>query len=268
MLLVALDAYRAFEGKDISDQPQVQRLFRTLRPVMSGVFRTVEGVAAIDLEYPVMGLNGECTGSVSVIFQPWVLIDRTVRDRVAGLPVEIWAMQPDGMIIYDADPQEVGKMLFTDPVYRPFPELLQLGEGIAAEPAGQGAYSYFETGTSRVVHKDAWWISVGLHGTVWRVVSVHPSQGTGGARVAQTTPFSMEALHALGRNAELVQAVSQGDQKRAMARLQEAAETHSGIYSLSFVDAEAIDRFGYPRENSLFQVDLRPRRKPGPFRGY
>jgi hypothetical protein len=262
MLLVAPDAYRSFEGKDISDQPQVRRLFRTQRPVMSDVFRTVEGVAAIDLEHPVMGPNGECTGSVSIIFQPWVLIERCVGDRVAGLPVEIWAMQPDGMIIYDADSQEVGKMLFTDPEYRPFPELLELGKRIAAEPEGQGAYSYFKAGTSQVVYKEAWWVSVGLHGMVWRLVSVHPSQRTGAAPNAKGGPFSTDALRVLARDPALIQAISRGDEERAMACLQEAAETHSGIYSLSFVDADAVNRFGYPRENSLFQVDLRQQSDP------
>jgi len=42
-----------------------------------------------------------------------------------------------------------------------------------------------------------------------------------------------------------------------MERLQQTAMTHTDIYSLSFIDSRAVNRFGYPRENSLFDVDLR-----------
>ncbi len=181
MLLVEPPRYRSFEGKDISGQEQIKTLLRTRQPVMSRVFRTVEGVEAVDLEYPVIGPDGKYRGSVSAIFQPWELIGKWVRDMVAGMPVEIWAMQPDGSIIYDANPDEAGRMLFTDPNYQPFPELLQLGRQIAAEPEGHGSYSYFKAGTSQVIRKNAWWISITLHGMAWRLVSIHPADSPSGA---------------------------------------------------------------------------------------
>jgi hypothetical protein len=47
MLLVEPAQYRSVEGTDIGGQEQVQTLLRTRKPVMSRVFRTVEGVAAV-----------------------------------------------------------------------------------------------------------------------------------------------------------------------------------------------------------------------------
>jgi hypothetical protein len=257
MLLVEPAPYRSVEGTDISGQEHIQALLRTRQPVMSRVFRTVEGVPAVDIEHPVIRADGHYLGSVSAIFQPWVLIGKCVNDLVAGMPVEIWAMQPDGMIIYDADPHEVGRMLFSDPLYQPFPELLQLGRRIAAEAEGSGSYSYFKAGTHDLVQKDAWWVSVTLHDTVWRLVSIHPAKASNMASSAGARPFSRDALHALAREASLIHALARGDQERAMSRFQQVVMAHNDVYSLSFIDARAVNRFGYPRENSLFDVDLR-----------
>jgi len=257
MLLVEPSAYRSVEGTNISDQEQIQTLLRTRQPVMSRVFRTVEGVPAVDIEHPVMHADGRYLGSVSAIFQPWALIGTCVNDLISGMPVEIWAMQPDGMIIYDEDPHEVGRILFSDPLYQPFPELVQLGRRIAAEAEGSGSYSYYKAGTHDRVQKDAWWVSVTLHGTAWRLVSVHPAKASTVGATAPATPFSRDALHALAREPSLVRALARGDQEGAMALFQQVVMAHNDVYSLSFVDAGAVNRFGYPRENSLLDVDLR-----------
>jgi len=253
MLLVEPPRYRSFEGRDISGQEQIKTLVRTRQPVMSRVFQTVEGVQAVDLEYPVIAPNGKYQGSVSAIFQPWVLIEYRVRDLVAGMPVEIWAMQLDGSVIYDADPDEVARVLFTDPKYQPFPQLLKLGRRIAVEPQGRGSYSYFEAGSSRLICKNAWWVSLGLHGTVWRLVSIHPAEEApaGGAAV-----FSRQALRSLAKDPALIAALAREDRESALQRLRQVALTHTGVYSLSWIDARGVNRFGYPVQNSLFEVDL------------
>jgi len=257
MLLVEPAPYRSVEGTDISGQEQIQTLLHTRQPVMSRVFRTVEGVAAVDVEHPVISTDGRYLGSVSAIFQPWVLIGKCVNHLIAGIPVEIWAMQPDGMIIFDADRHEVGRMLFSDPLYQPYPKLLQLGRRIAAEPEGSGSYSFFKAGTDDMVQKDASWVSLTLHGMEWRLVSVHPAESAGMAPSAGTRPFSRDALHALASEAALIQVLARGEQEKAMTRLKQVAMAHKDIYSLSFIDAGAVSRFGYPRENSFFNVDLR-----------
>lgn len=262
MLLVEPAPYRSFEGTDISGQEQIQTILRTRQPVMSRVFRTVEGVPAVDAEHPVISTDGRYLGSVSAIFQPWVLIGKCMHDLIAGMPVEIWAMQPDGMIIYDADRHEVGRMLFTDPLYQPFPELLQMGRRIAAEPEGSGSYSYFKAGTDDVVQKDAWWVSLTMHGMAWRLVSVHSAEISDVASSSRARSFSRDALHALACEAALIQALARGKQERAMNRFQQVAMTHRDIYSLSFIDAGAVSRFGYPRRNSFFDVDLRKQTDP------
>ena len=64
MLLVEPAQYCSVEGTDIGGQEQVQTLLCTRKPVMSRVFRTVEGVAAVDMEHPVIGSDGKYLGSL------------------------------------------------------------------------------------------------------------------------------------------------------------------------------------------------------------
>lgn len=235
MLQVEPSPYRSFEGSDISDQEQIKTLMRTRKPVMSRVFQTVEGVAAIDLEHPVIGSDGTYRGSVSVIFQPWVLIGTCVHDLVAGMPVGTWAMQPDGTIIYDADSKEVGRILFTDPKYRRFAELLRLGRRIAAQSEGDGSYSYFNAATSRVIRKNAWWVSLSLHGTAWRLAIIHPAQPADRALRAGAPPFSRQALGVLAEQPALIQALAQGVRASALKLLRQTAD-HPHRHLQPFLD--------------------------------
>ena len=83
-----------------------------------------------------------------------------------------WAMQTDGLILYDPDPEEVGRNLFQDPLYKPYVQLLSLGERIASERSGSGVYEFLGPGLTDPVVKSASWATVGLHGTEWRLVVV------------------------------------------------------------------------------------------------
>jgi hypothetical protein len=81
-------------------------------------------------------------------------------------------MATDGLIHYDPDPEEVGRNLFTDPLYAPYVQLLVLGERIASEKSGTGTYEFLGPGLVDPVVKRAWWATVGLHGAEWRMVVV------------------------------------------------------------------------------------------------
>ena len=82
-------------------------------------------------------------------------------------------MQPDGMIIYDDDPEEIGKMLFTDPAYADFESLLSLGHEISEKSSGEGEYVFHLRNGSDKILKSGNWDTVSLYGREWRVVLVH-----------------------------------------------------------------------------------------------
>jgi hypothetical protein len=183
MVTVEPASYRQHEGADISGQVQVRRLWETGKPVLSGVFTAVEGFAAVDAEYPVSTPEGRRLGSVSVLFRPETLLGRIIPPLVQGPPpsgaareeggYQIWVMDAGGHILYDVDPPEIGQNLFTSPLYRPYPDLIELGRRIARLPAGEGVYAFPEDSPGRaVVTKQAHWLSVSLYGTPWRLVAV------------------------------------------------------------------------------------------------
>jgi len=164
--------YKKFAGADISKQEQIIRLQKERKPVIGSVFRAVEGVEAVDFEYPVFLPSGKFAGSVSVLFRPEVVIGLSIRKAASHVPVEIWAMQTDGRIIYDNDPDEIGRMLFTDPLYRPYTSLLELGKKITTEKEGTGEYVFLTKGLKETVKKNVVWKTVEMHGMQWRLVAV------------------------------------------------------------------------------------------------
>ena len=96
------------------------------------------------------------------------------------MPVDIRVMQPDGTIIYDANPDKIGRSLFADPDYQSFPEPLKVARKIAAEREGHGSYSCYKTGTNQETLEDAWWITLTFHGMSWRLVEIHPGEAPAG----------------------------------------------------------------------------------------
>jgi hypothetical protein len=93
------------------------------------------------------------------------------KPLVKGKDIEIIAIQLDGLNVYDTDKSQIGKNLFTDPMYQPYADLQALGKQIVAGTTGTGSYSFPATGGGQVVRKQVYWMTVGLHETAWRLVS-------------------------------------------------------------------------------------------------
>lgn len=172
MLTVEPAEYASAEGSDISDQEQIRQLAATQKPVMSGVFATVEGVNATDLEHPVFAPSGAFNGSASLLFRPTVLLAIAIQDALAGESAEVFVMDTDGLVLYDRDAAEIGTYTFSDPIYADNSELLAVAKRMQTEPEGTGSYTFAAEGSSTLVRKEILWTSVGLHGTEWRVVAV------------------------------------------------------------------------------------------------
>ena len=153
MVTIEPAPYRHHEGKNIGGQEQVKRIIRTRRPVLSDVFRAVEGFEAADAEYPVITPEGKFIGSVSLLFKPETFLGDLIAPLVKATPVDIWAMEKGGRILYDIDTPQIGLNLFSAPLYRPYAELLGLGRRIAASPEGNGAYRFMRGPAKRVVKK-------------------------------------------------------------------------------------------------------------------
>jgi polar amino acid transport system substrate-binding protein len=167
------------EGADISSQEHIAHVLKTKTPTFSKQFLLVEGYNGTALAYPVFSPQGEFLGGISTIIEPDKLLNAVVApklhfdisNRSNITDYSFWLMHLDGLIAYDRDTSQIGKNLFEDPLYKPYPSLLDLGHRIVAERSGHGYYSFQVTeGNKMVVTKESYWTTAGLHGREWRLV--------------------------------------------------------------------------------------------------
>ncbi|HWQ18625.1 MAG TPA: hypothetical protein VN455_02530 [Methanotrichaceae archaeon] len=167
------------EGADISSQEHIAHVLKAKTPTLSNQLLLVEGYNGTALAYPVFSAQGEFMGGISAIIEPDRLLNEMVapqlhfnaHNRSNITDYSFWLMHLDGLIAYDRDASQIGKYLFVDPLYRPFPSLLELGHRIADERSGHGYYSFLVTeGNKSVVTKESYWTTAGLHGREWRLI--------------------------------------------------------------------------------------------------
>lgn len=173
LLAVQPSNYSDIIGEDITDQEQNIEMHQTMRPAVSNLIQLVEGFPGIVMVAPIFNSNGLFIGSISIVFLPYELIHPIVKDSVQGI-YTIYALQKNGTLIYD-DSSEQGKNVFTDEEYQGYTELQAFIHNVVNTQSGYGMYSYFDDlAPSRpLVNKEAFWTTIGIHNTEWRLVIAH-----------------------------------------------------------------------------------------------
>jgi hypothetical protein len=164
MVTVEPAAWRTAEGADISSQEQVIVLRNTRQPILSRVFRSVEGFDAVDLEYPVFSPERGFIGSVSMLIRPEHLLERALGKERNVVRV----IQEDGRVLFSPDRTEIGKMLPPEAGARLADRFFSSGAEEKAVCSGPDGCSEPES-----VRAD-----VRLHGTLWQLV-INPRAATG-----------------------------------------------------------------------------------------
>jgi hypothetical protein len=266
IVVVEPEAYRSFKNFNIRQQEHIKLLLQIQQPVLSQAFRAVEGFDAVDLAWPVFSSEGNLIGLVGMLIRPKSFLSTFIAPEVQGFPIDVWVMQTDGRILYDPDVEEIGRNLFEDPLYQPFTQLRSLGKKIAVESSGSDHYEFFGCGLIKEVKKKASWVTVGLHGTEWRLVVIQVVVGDFSAAKRGLPELGLisedEALRRLARDPNLLQAMAAGDKETCMCIFRHYYEDYLGIYSIQWADASGINRFGYPEENSLTDYDFHAQRTP------
>ncbi|MFA5512273.1 MAG: hypothetical protein WC313_07465 [Candidatus Kapaibacterium sp.] len=161
------EEYKESEGTDISEQSHVVQLFETKQRVISNIFWLVEGYHAIVMESPIIK-DDKCVGSISPIFKPHELIGSLTTEIQATGVDDFWVMDDTGYIIYDTDPFQIGRNIFTDSLYADFPTLHTATSIILAGESGKTEYSFLSKEKDKTVHKDVWWRTSDYYGTKWK----------------------------------------------------------------------------------------------------
>lgn len=163
--------YRKHEGADISKQEAIVKMRKTQKPGLGNLFSSVEGIQSVDIEYPVFSAGGKFLGSVSMLVKQDELIRSVAATVEAESGVQCWVMQKDGLILYETDPTQRGLNLFSDPLYKDYPELVALGRRMVKQREGTGFYTFLIHGTKNVVRKQAAWKTVRFMSNDWVVVA-------------------------------------------------------------------------------------------------
>ncbi|NLN59725.1 MAG: hypothetical protein GX147_03265 [Deltaproteobacteria bacterium] len=161
--------YRNFENVDISAQGHMTAMLKNPMPIFSGSFKSVEGFSAVVLMRPLYEKK-KFAGCVNVLIRPELVIEPLLKKSNVPADYELWVMQTDGTIIYDQDKEEIGKRLFSDPLYAEYKSLLALGEKIAGVSFGEGQYIFPASQSEEKIVKHVVWETIGLHNREWRVV--------------------------------------------------------------------------------------------------
>lgn len=162
--------YKEFEGVDRSDQPYAIELLKTKKPAMSDVYHSTEGMNAISIGYPIFSSTGELQGAVRMLIRHEAFLKPLVGEK----PCDIWVMQPNGLLVYDKDPEQVGLNIFSDSMFKPFDDLIAFSKTVALSKTGAGSYKFYTEGLKdkTLAEKIAAWDTAGLYGTEWRVVAM------------------------------------------------------------------------------------------------
>jgi hypothetical protein len=172
MVSVMPEEYKKYKGADISDQEQVKQLMTTRKPVLSGIFRSVEGIHALDIEYPVFSKDEKLAGSVSVLVRSSHFLAPIIESIQEGFNGDVWVIQRDSRILYRSDEKQIGSELFMEPVYKFCRELLSAGN-----PKESGYWDLTESGHEGTFKRKVFWETVDLYGTEWRIIVADDANG-------------------------------------------------------------------------------------------
>jgi hypothetical protein len=176
LITVAPDPYRRYEGTDTAATEVSKKFFADLgasrKPILSNVFRAVEGVDAVVLVWPIITEKGELLGYIGALFKPEGICGGTIAPAAEVRAIKVNIAQLDGLTIYSSNGIETGRNLLTDERYTVFPELVAMGRKMVAEKTGTAEYTFLDDATNQPVKKTAFWTTLGLNGTDWRLVSI------------------------------------------------------------------------------------------------
>ncbi len=168
------EEYKNLVGSDVSKQDHMAKLLKTHKPVMGGVFTSLQGFAAVGIYQPVFSKTKKFSGAVGVLVKPEVLLSGVLSSSEGKGGFNFWVMDKTGRLLYDPDKTQIGRVLSTDEIYIRYEKLQALVKKIAVSGKGEGEYEYYKFGSRDMVAKQARWDTIGLYGAQWRLVAIIP----------------------------------------------------------------------------------------------
>jgi len=162
-------------GRNVGEQAYLNlNPIGEISPVMTPLVAVQSDMMANIVAVPIFSGNRELIGYISVIFNPAKLLNDTITAALQGTSYTTTVMQTDGLMLYDTDPLQQYKNMFTDPAYANYTQLLLLGRHVAQYSSGYGTYKFnVDAASPIVVNKECYWTTVSAFGQQWRIALQH-----------------------------------------------------------------------------------------------
>lgn len=156
-------------GKDISSQKHIQEILKNHKPVVSDVFRAVQGFDTVVLHVPVVQ-NGVFKGTLAVGINFENLAKRyldVIKIRYTGYA---WVISRDGTQLYSPIPGFTGRPASEN--YRNSSSALLMIENMLKGREGTAVYTFDKTAESTADKKYAVYMPIRLNNTFWSIAVV------------------------------------------------------------------------------------------------
>lgn len=171
VLTIMPGSFGALDGVNLSYQDIVKEGLEKQSPVVSGFEELAINKTGLVLEYPVFSEEGKFSGLLSFVIDPAKMIEHVAGESKTDR-YQVMAIQPDGLILYDADAGLIGNETFGNPAYERYPGLITAAEAVSSNLSGTVSYNFTATGSDREVLKTAYWDTVELLDKEWRLVVI------------------------------------------------------------------------------------------------
>ncbi|MBU1708980.1 MAG: PAS domain S-box protein [Proteobacteria bacterium] len=156
-------------GSDISSQKHMQEILRDHKPVVSDVFRAVQGFDGVALHVPVFK-GTAFKGTIAIVIDFESLAKRYLEAIKIGRTGYAWVAGHDGTILYSPVPGLAGKSLFD--AFRDYPAILSMGKDMLQGHQGTATYIFDRIADKTVqpVKKYAVFMPIPIVNSFWSIV--------------------------------------------------------------------------------------------------
>jgi two-component system, cell cycle sensor histidine kinase and response regulator CckA len=162
-------------GRNLKSQKHVQELLKTRKPVVSNVFRTLQGFDAVALHVPVFK-GAQFKGSIAVTINFQTLAKRYLEIIKIGKTGYAWVVSRDGTELYCPVPGHIGHSVFAN--CKDFPSIISMATDMLKGHSGVTTYTFDKISGTKVtpVEKHAVYFPIKLGNTFWSIVVASSEQ--------------------------------------------------------------------------------------------
>ncbi|MCK9462283.1 MAG: response regulator [Proteobacteria bacterium] len=167
-VIVFTAPHAASVGQDISRQKHMREILSRHEPVVSDVFRTVQGHDAVALHVPILDRDGY-RGSLAITIRFRVIAKRFFEEIAVGKTGHAWVLSRDGTELYCRIPGHAGRSVFETNARSP--SSLALAREMLAGKSGTMTHMYGEAIDREAPDTKKYTVyePIRLRGTFWSV---------------------------------------------------------------------------------------------------